>query len=110
MSITATEAEAVIAEQRAINRGWAVYYRARQAAWPEKDHGVIRRTLIELREALDLHNDISNGGVHPAEEWTDLEHEAEAFVIALGRAAEDVTEWVKELVRVLPAAAEGETQ
>jgi hypothetical protein len=110
MSITTAEAEAVIAGQRAIDRGWAICRRAMEAEWPEKDRGVIARALADLREALDLYNDINNGPVHPAAEWTELEHEPEAFDLALQRAAEDVTGWSDEMVRLLPAAAEGGTQ
>ena len=110
MSIAATEAETVIAEQRAIDRGWAIHRRAGMAEWPEKDCGVIGRTLADLREALDMYGSILNEEIHPASEWPELEDDPEALASALGKAAQDVTEWADELARVLPAAAEGGTE
>jgi hypothetical protein len=102
---TTTEAETVIAEQRAINRGWAVHRRAWQAVPSGQDDRVIYLTLSDLYEALDLYGSIRDEVTHPAAEWPDLEGETEAFAIALSRAAEDVTEWTDELLRVFPAAA-----
>jgi hypothetical protein len=106
MSIAATEAETVIAEQRAIDRGWAIYRRAMKAEWPDEAIGL---TVADLYKALEIYSDISNELTHPAAEWPELEHEPEAFAIALQKAAEDVTGWSAEMVRVLPAAAEGGT-
>jgi hypothetical protein len=102
-----TEAETVIAETAAINRGWAVHRRAWQALPSGQDRRVIYLTLSDLYEALDLYGSIRDEVTHPAAEWPDLEGEPEAFAIALKRSAEDVTEWTDELVRLLPAAAEG---
>src|ERR1039458_10871581 len=57
MSIAATEAETVIAEQRAIDRGWAIYRRAMKAEWPDEAIGL---TVADLYKALEIYSDISN--------------------------------------------------
>jgi hypothetical protein len=103
----ATEAAAVCAEQSAITRGWALWRRALQAEWPDGDRRVIGRMATDLREALDLYGAILSEEIHPASEWPELEDDPEAYASALGKASQDVTGWANELVRVLPAAAEG---
>jgi phage-related minor tail protein len=106
MSITATEAETVIAEQHAVNRGWAVYRRAMESEWAP--HGkAIGEAVADLYGALKTYNDINNGADEPEAAFQELADEPGAFAEALAKAAEDVTGWTGEVIRLLPAA-EGE--
>ena len=92
--------------RRPLTSGWKARRRAleTQMQWPEKDGPGIARALMDLEDALYLHTCILDGVVDPASLWPDLKHEPEAAVIALERAADDVTARAAELNRVLPAS------
>lgn len=106
MSITITEARTVIAETEAVDRGWRIYRRAIEAEWPG-DGKAIDDAAGDLAAAWKLYGEIRDDVTSPEEAFAELEGEPDAFARALQMAAEDVTRWADEVVRLLPAAAEG---
>ena len=99
--MTATTTEATV-----IDRGWAAYHNAVNAMWPESIRKHIGGAATDLYDALELYGDILSEVTHPAAHWDDLAYEDDAYAMALERAAQAVSEWTDELIRVFPAAGD----
>ena len=96
MTATFTEPD-TLAELAAMERAASACIRAGFITWPSPE---LRAALVNLADAMGVYSDIRSDRLHPASEWPDLEHEPEAFHVALSRAAQDVADLTGELERL----------
>ena len=86
--------------------GWGrrVLQAAEAARCPDTAGREAAAALESLREALEVRDEIEARRLHPASVYPELAGDADAEAGALRMAAEDISDWARELILLFPAA------